>query len=263
MPPSRYTLAQKWVREAALLIHKSRHVWTETDKKTSHQDIVTEVDKLVEETIRGIILEHFPDDTVIGEESFKADSTPPKLENTWHIDPIDGTTNFVNLRKNFAISLSYSLNGALVFGLVLDVEKNVLYHAYSGRGAFQDQQPLTRYPNTGHIEDCIVGTPVISHTFLNEHSLREGCIRLSCDVRAVRSMGCVSLEICEVALGATDIFITMRSSPWDHNAAALILIEAGGSIRPADGTNFWPGYSGPLFAFRNNELETLVCNNYL
>jgi fructose-1,6-bisphosphatase/inositol monophosphatase family enzyme len=52
-------------------------------------------------------------------------------------------------------------------------------------------------------------------------------LRLADQVRAVRCMGSVALELCAVADGAVDIFAGMRSSPWDHNAARLILLESG------------------------------------
>ena len=53
---------------------------------------------------------------------------------------------------------------------------------------------------------------------------------LSRKVRGVRCLGSVALELCEVAAGRADLFVTMRSSPWDHNAARIILEEAGGAI---------------------------------
>ena len=60
-------------------------------------------------------------------------------------------------------------------------------------------------------------------------------IRLSRKVRGVRCLGSVALELCEVAAGRADLFVTMRSSPWDHNAARVILEEAGGAIFTVDG----------------------------
>ena len=60
-------------------------------------------------------------------------------------------------------------------------------------------------------------------------------IRLSRKVRGVRCLGSVALELCEVAAGRADLFVTMRSSPWDHNAARIILEEAGGAIFTVEG----------------------------
>ena len=55
-------------------------------------------------------------------------------------------------------------------------------------------------------------------------------IQLAQSVRCVRSLGSVALELCELASGKADLFVAMRSSPWDHNAARIILEEAGGVI---------------------------------
>ncbi len=65
-------------------------------------------------------------------------------------------------------------------------------------------------------------------------------IRLSRKVRGVRCLGSVALELCEVATGRADLFVTMRSSPWDHNAARIILEEAGGSAGVRLSLDFCP-----------------------
>ena len=51
----------------------------------------------------------------------------------------------------------------------------------------------------------------------------------------MRSMGCVALELCAVAAGEAELFVALRSCPWDHNAARIILAEAGGCICALDG----------------------------
>lgn len=46
----------------------------------------------------------------------------------------------------------------------------------------------------------------------------------------MRSLGSVALELCALAAGEADLFVAMQSAPWDHNAARIILTEAGGCI---------------------------------
>ena len=50
-------------------------------------------------------------------------------------------------------------------------------------------------------------------------------------------MGCVALELCAVAAGEAELFVALRSCPWDHNAARIILAEAGGCICALDGAS--------------------------
>ena len=70
---------------------------------------------------------------------------------------------------------------------------------------------------------------------MEEHPYQRQLTRLARKVRGVRCLGSVALELCEVAAGRADLFVTMRSSPWDHNGARIILEEAGGAVYSLDG----------------------------
>ena len=72
--------------------------------------------------------------------------------------------------------------------------------------------------------------PIVQGTLIDDHPLLSGMRRLAGDVRAVRSLGSVALELCAVAAGEADLFLAERSCPWDHNAARIILAEAGGAM---------------------------------
>ena len=127
-----------------------------------------------------------------------------------------------------------------LFGLVLDVERETLYWGKHGGGAWQDQTPI-HTSGRRELSELLLTTPGLQYTFLEPHSYQERMIRLSRKVRGVRCLGSVALELCEVATGRADLFVTMRSSPWDHNAARIILEEAGGAIFTVDGGRTAPG----------------------
>ena len=116
-----------------------------------------------------------------------------------------------------------------LFGLVLDVERKTLYWGKHGGGAWQDQTPIHTSVRR-ELSELLLTTPGLQYTFLESHPYQERMIRLARKVRGVRCLGSVALELCEVAAGRADLFVTMRSSPWDHNAARIILEEAGGAI---------------------------------
>ena len=120
------------------------------------------------------------------------------------------------------------------FGLVLDVERGALYSARHGGGALRDETPI-HVSHCGVLRDALLTTPGVLHTFLREHPRRAGLVELAGAVRGVRSMGCVALELCAVAAGEAELFVALRSCPWDHNAARIILAEAGGCICALDG----------------------------
>ena len=90
-------------------------------RKMGHQDLVTHWDRRVERMLRSAILETFPQDSIVGEEYPPEECRAGAV--TWYIDPIDGTTNFINQHQNYAISVGCWEGSLPLFGLVLDVRE--------------------------------------------------------------------------------------------------------------------------------------------
>lgn len=99
----RFNVAVKVVQNAGELLRQCRLEEAEVSQKTGHQDLVTRWDRRTEQLLRNEILTAFPRDAIVGEEY------PPEAHHTgsvtWYIDPIDGTTNFINQHQNYAISV--------------------------------------------------------------------------------------------------------------------------------------------------------------
>ena len=91
---------------------------------------------------------------------------------------------------------------------------------------------------------------------------RQDLLRLAQDVRAVRSIGSVALELCAVACGEADLCVATRSCPWDHNAARIILQEAGGAIASLNGAPLPLNEPGTVLAAGSPEALALVLNEY-
>lgn len=221
----RFELAVGAVKSAGAALRLSHLEDGDVQFKTGYKDLVTYWDRKTERLLRGEILSAFPDDMVVGEEY------PPSGGGgvVWYIDPIDGTTNFVNQHRNYAVSVGCWDGGKPLFGLVLDVEREALYWAKPGEGAWRNGERLhvTRHRD---IHDMLMTTPGVQYTFLAQHEWHESMRRLARAVRGVRCLGSVALELCELAAGEADLFVTLRSSPWDHNAARIIVAEAGGVV---------------------------------
>ena len=254
----RFTKAVKWVLEAEELLHVIQTENWEIAEKSGPQDIVTRCDRELERLLRQRIQSCFPDDRIVGEEYPEEGHG----DVSWYIDPIDGTTNFVNQRSNYAISVGCAVNGQPLFGIVRDVERQRTYTAQKGGGAWLDGKRLHTSAAV-QIRDMLLTTPCVTDLFLTGHEKREGFSRLAMDVRAVRSMGSVALELCEVAAGRAELCAAMKSAPWDHNAARLILSEAGGEIRRLDGEKLPLEEQSAFLA--GNSLETVkkVLADYL
>lgn len=253
----RCDLARMLILEAGASLRNIGQI--NVERKLSHQDLVTEYDKETEHFLRAGILTAFPGDAIVGEELPADDGKSV----TWYIDPIDGTTNFINQRRNFAISIACCVDGTPSFGLVLDVAANILYHAQAGGGAFQNEKRLLILPHHTELAEALLTMPCIQHTFLQRGAHHSDMCRLAEDVRAVRSLGSVALELCSVAAGEADLFVAIHSSPWDHNAARLILTEAGGAIGALSGGELPVDQACPVLACGSPELLALVRSQYL
>lgn len=227
----RFELARELVLEAGETLRRSRLEETSVAIKTDHRDLVTRWDKETEQFLRGNLMAAFPEDRIMGEEF---PGTGGCGEFVWYLDPIDGTTNFVSQRRNYAISIGCYAGGAPLLSLVLDVERQALYTARAGQGAYCNGVRLHTAGRT-RVEEMLLTTSGVLRTFLRDHPWREGLLRLAEDARGVRSLGSVALELCQVAAGEADIFVGMRSCPWDHNGARLILTEAGGAACTLEG----------------------------
>ena len=251
----RFNVAVKVVQNAGNLLRQCRLEEEEICQKTSHQDLVTRWDRRIEQLLRNEILTAFPQDAIVGEEypseTHRAESV------TWYIDPIDGTTNFINQHQNYAISVGCWEGSVPLFGLVLDVERKALYWGKHGGGAWPDQTPIHTSVRR-ELSELLLTTPGLQYTFLEPHPYQERMIRLSRKVRGVRCLGSVALELCEVAAGRADLFVTMRSSPWDHNAARIILEEAGGAIFTVAGDELPLEQKSTVLALNSIELKDCV-----
>lgn len=255
----RFELAEALVRQAGAALRQARLEADAVRCKSGHQDLVTVWDRNTEQFLRKGILSEFPADTIVGEE-YPMEGAAAR-ETVWYIDPIDGTTNFINQHRNYAVSVGCWQQGRPLFGLVLDVEADRLYHARAGQGAWCNETPLAA-SRRKNISELLLFTPDVLRTFLQPGPGHEGLLRLAQDVRAVRSIGSVALELCAVAGGEADLCVATRSCPWDHNAARVILQEAGGAIASLDGTPLPLNEPGTVLAAGSPEALCLVLQQY-
>lgn len=241
----RFELAAAAIREAGAALRQSRLRSGDIEIKTSYQDLVTYWDRKTEQLLRGRILSAFPGDAIVGEEYPPSNGDERGV--VWYIDPIDGTTNFINQSSNYAISVGCWAGDEPLFGLVLDVERDALYSARPGAGAWLEGRPLHVTSRTSLCE-MLLTTPGVQYSFLEPHPWQERLVKLARAVRGVRCLGSVALELCELAAGKADLFVTMRSSPWDHNAARIIVTEAGGLVRDITGAELPLGVKSTVLA---------------
>ena len=224
----KYTLALSLVKEAGELIKNNLRVYN-VNTKSSEKDLVTDIDILVEEFICSKLKDQYQGDFILAEECTVIEEIE-LTKNLWVLDPIDGTVNFIHQQKNFAISLAYYEKQQAIFGIVYDVMTGDLYTCYKGEGAFLNGtklKPLTYKP----IKQSLIG---FSQKWLLSADLID-YIEVLQRFRNYRYHGVASLEMCYVATGILDCYLTCHLKPWDYAAAKLILEELGGKVVTLNG----------------------------
>ena len=102
-------------------------------------DIVTEIDHQCEDLILGGIRNAFPGHAIFSEES---GALAGETENTWYVDPLDGTVNYAHRIPLYVISIAYAHQGVLTLGVVYDPSRDECYSAERGKGAWLNGEPM-------------------------------------------------------------------------------------------------------------------------
>jgi myo-inositol-1(or 4)-monophosphatase len=219
--------AKQWVMEAGDKIRDSFSKTLNIQSKSNPNDLVTNIDKEIEQFFINKIRKVFPSHRIFGEEGF-GDVVNDLEGIVWIIDPIDGTMNFIHQQRNFAISLGVYENGLGKIGMIYDVAHDELYHAIKGKGAFMNDTQLPLL-NKRTVKESIIALNAtwVMENHRIDHNLIIPLVR---EARGTRSYGTAALEMVFVATGRVDAYISMRLSPWDVAAGAVILNELGGVV---------------------------------
>jgi len=189
-------------------------------------NIVTEMDQRSEALIIGRLLEAFPDHAVLAEEG---GVTVGRSEYRWHIDPLDGTTNYAHGLPLFAVSIALERAGVVELGVAYDPNLDECFVAERGKGATLNGEPIQVSNCTTLDQSLLVtGFPYDIRT-TTETNLPEYAT-LSLRAQAVRRLGSAVLDLCYVASGRLDAFWELSLGPWDMAAGGLIVLEAGGRV---------------------------------
>ncbi|WP_329793454.1 inositol monophosphatase family protein [Lentzea sp. DG1S-22] len=215
------------------------------EEKAASDDLVSQADRDTEHAIRAVLARRRPDDAVLGEEM---GVTAGGGGVRWIVDPIDGTTNYLYGRSDWAVSVAAAneADDALLAGVVVEPVLGRTTAARLGGG-------------------CVTnGTPV---TALAQHDLSRALVELNLGrppqrvlagrtidalvprVRDVRRGGSAAVALAQVATGRADAVWAPGLQPWDCAAGVLLVQEAGGTTGdltgPTPGT--WPA-SGDVLA---------------
>jgi myo-inositol-1(or 4)-monophosphatase len=230
-------VAIKAARRAGNVIQRaSMNLDTIRVERKKHNDFVSEVDRAAEDSIIETILEAYPKHAILAEESGAKGVGQAEYE--WIIDPIDGTTNFIHGHPQYAISIALAHKGQVQQGVVYDPNRNDLFTASRGVGAFLNDRRI-RVSKRTLMNECVISTgfPVVDQSYVDTYlaMLKDVLARTA----GVRREGAASLDLCNVACGRVDGFWEFNLKPWDIAAGSLLIQEAGGIVTDMKGEQDW------------------------
>jgi myo-inositol-1(or 4)-monophosphatase len=201
--------------------------------KSSPTDVVTAMDRAVEDLLRRRLAEARPGDGVLGEEAGLQAGTTGL---TWVLDPIDGTVNYLYQIPAYAVSVALVTGDPTVpgdwqsvAGCVHQPVTGDTWTAASGDGAWLGGRQLRLSP-VPELAEALVATG-----FGYRRQRRTGQARVVAGVlpwvRDIRRIGSAALDLCGVATGTLDAYYERGVNVWDIAAASLVLTEAGGALR--------------------------------
>jgi myo-inositol-1(or 4)-monophosphatase len=205
-----------------------------------HNDWVTEVDRNAESLIRDILVGGLPGSRVMGEE------LSPEIGNegmVWIVDPLDGTTNFLHDYPQYAVSIALAVDGELEAGVVLDVNRECLYGAVRGRGAWMGNTAL-RVSQISDPGRALLGTGYPFKHLDELDAYLAQFRRILPATSGVRRAGAAAIDLADVAAGRLDGFWELVLAPWDIAAGILLIREAGGIVTDLDGRRAGPAHGG-------------------
>lgn len=194
-------------------------------------DFVTRADHDSEAVMVAEICRRHPDHRVLAEEG---GGQAEGGDHQWLIDPLDGTSNFMQGLRFFCVSAAVRHGDALVAGAVYDPLGGELFTAAKGEGAFRNGEPIRVSGHRGLAGAFLAtGYPYRSHAALDVYlaAFREVFLQ----ARGVRRCGAAALDLAYTAAGIFDGFFEYALAPWDLAAGALLVTEAGGRITDLDG----------------------------
>jgi myo-inositol-1(or 4)-monophosphatase len=192
----------------------------------SRNSLVSYVDKQAEEILVKGLHSILPEAGFITEEG-----TIQQQHNdyTWIIDPLDGTTNFLQHIPFYSVSVGLWHKGEIVIGIVIDVEHRESFYAWKDGGAWCNGQPIL-VSGRSSVAEAVVATGFpyaaknVSPQLLNvfDYFLK--------NARGIRRLGSAALDLAYVACGRFDVYYESALNAWDIAGGILLVREAGGKL---------------------------------
>ena len=214
---------------------------------------VTEADRVANRIIVDRLIAEFPHDGILAEESI---DTTHRLEKprVWMVDPLDGTTGFIQGNGDFAVQIGLAENGECVVAVVYQPLTGVMYRAALGGGSWIERPnfPAQRANVSDHNQ--LSGMRLAASR--SHRSPRMNRVVTSLGFQEEVQRGSVGIKVGLIVEQQCDVYIHLspRTKQWDTCAPQLVLTEAGGELTDLFGMPL--SYNVPEVQNRNGLVAT-------
>ena len=218
------------VKKAGEIILSAHNQEAAVTAKEGKKNFVTKYDVAVQEFLFSELAKAFPEAEFVGEEG---ENNLKSTALRFIIDPIDGTTNFMQDFRCSCISVALCKENDVIAGVVYNPYTNEIFSAEKGKGAYLNGEKISVSDRPLSDGLALFGTSPYhpentDETFALLRRVFDFC-------RDIRRSGSAAYDICTVACGRCEIFFEKELQPWDIAAGTLILKEAGGLAMTYEG----------------------------
>ncbi|WP_395298502.1 inositol monophosphatase family protein [Kitasatospora hibisci] len=207
-------------------------------------EVVTIADREAEAIIERRLRDLLPV-PVVGEEAVAADPALARALHSepavWLVDPVDGTSNFIAGRPDYAVMASLVRSGQTVASWIWQPSNAVCYTAELGAGAWRNGHRLTRTPAPAVPAEW---RGAVKSRFLEPEQRRRVEANSAAFGEVTPGRHAAGIEYPELAEGRLDFILYWRTLPWDHAPGSLLVTEAGGVSARLDGSPYRPEAPG-------------------
>ncbi len=211
------------VKKAGEIVLSAHNQESAVTAKEGKKNFVTKYDVAVQDFLFEELGKAFPEAEFVGEEgenNFESNAL------RFIIDPIDGTTNFMQDFRCSCISVALCKENDVIAGVVYNPYTNEVFSAEKGKGAYLNGEKIKVSERTLSDGLALFGTSPYhpentDATFVLLRKVFDFC-------RDIRRSGSAAYDICTIACGRCEVFFEKELQPWDIAAGTLILKEAGG-----------------------------------
>jgi len=195
-------------------------------------DVASSIDREAEALIRSRIGAVFPEHGFVGRE---LGGSIDARRAQWLIDPVDGAANYLHGYPQYAVSLALQHQGEAVLGVIYDPNRDELFTATRGQGAFCNGVRLACSARSMPEESLATTVfPKPTSERMPQYLAEFG--RMLAGFGGVRRSGSMALELAYVAAGRADAFWAHDVGEWDAAAAIVLLRETGARFEALDRT---------------------------